>query len=128
MTMSRKQFLHTLAAGGAAALGAPLLASLGACDSDDGGGEPDGNPGGANCVANGSTATIGGNHGHMMTVTKADIAAAADKTYAIMGTAGHPHSVTITAAQFATLAANTSIQVTSSSDAGHTHSVSVACV
>jgi hypothetical protein len=121
MTMSRKQFLRTLAGAGATALGASLL--IGCSDDDDGGGG--GTP---NCIANGTSATIGANHGHTMSVSMADISAAADKTYDITGAGGHLHTVTITAAQFATLAANGSVQVTSTSGGAHTHAVTVACV
>jgi hypothetical protein len=75
---------------------------------------------------NGTTVVIGTNHGHALVVSKADVAAGVAKTYNIQGTSLHPHSVMITAAQFAMLAANTSI-TTMSSDDGHAHSVTVSC-
>jgi large exoprotein involved in heme utilization and adhesion len=121
MTMTRKQFLKTLAGTGVGLLGASLLM---ACGSDD---EEDMEPGGANCVANGTTVSIGSNHGHTLVVAKADVSAGVNKTYDIAGTSGHPHSVTITAAQFATLAANSSVSVVSTTGAGHTHDVTVVC-
>ena len=85
---------------------------------------------GGNCLANGTTSVIAANHGHSLTVPKADVAAAMDKTYDITGAALHSHMVTITAAQFAMLAANQSIMVTSTSNdpnMGHTHLVTVDC-
>jgi hypothetical protein len=62
-------------------------------------------------------------------VTATDVAAGADKTYDIMGTSGHTHSVMITGAQFQSLQSNGngSIMVTSSSAAGHTHDILVLC-
>lgn len=44
-----------------------------------------------------------------------------------MGTATHTHSVTATAANFATLTGNHSITVTSTTTDGHTHNITVVC-
>jgi hypothetical protein len=123
--MTRKQFLQTVAG----ALGAG--AALAAC-GDDGNKQVDApaqadasNP---NCLMNGTTNTIGLNHGHALTVSKADVMAGTAKTYDITGTALHAHMVTITAAQFAMLAANTTIMVTTQPDAtAHNHQVTVRC-
>ncbi len=123
MTMSRKEFLRTLAGVGAGAIGATLLMGCGS-DDDDGGMEPGDDP---NCVSNGTSALIGSNHGHTINVTMADVSAGVDKTYDISGTS-HLHMVTITAAQFAMLAANTQVSLTSTTGTGHTHSVTITCV
>ncbi len=74
-------------------------------------------------------ALIANNHpaAHSLVVPLADIEAGADKTYDIQGASAHPHTVTITAADFAALAAGQPIQMESSMDAGHTHLVSVVC-
>ena len=50
-----------------------------------------------------------------------------DRTYDIKGASSHPHSVTITAANFDRLAAAGMITVVSTRDAGHTHNVTVTC-
>src|SRR6185503_14082882 len=75
--------------------------------------------------------TIGTNHPmpHMLTVPPADITAGTEKTYNIQGASMHPHSVTLTAANFATLAGGGSITVTSTSGGtpAHTHMVTVSC-
>ena len=76
---------------------------------------------------NGTSVTIGGNHGHVLVVAKEDVVAGVDKSYNIEGTALHYHSVTITAAEFAQLAANTTITTESSFD-GHSHTITVMCV
>jgi hypothetical protein len=67
-------------------------------------------------------------HSHVLTVPVADLEDGADKTYDIQGTSQHTHTVTITAAQFATLAGGTSIMLTSTSGNGHTHAITVNCV
>lgn len=81
-----------------------------------------------NCLVNGTTVMIGGNHGHVLVVTKEEVAAGVEKIYPIQGSSGHTHSVTVTAAMFTTLQGNT--QVATNSDMGnsvHTHSVTVLC-
>lgn len=117
MSMTRKQFIGSLL-GGAALL---------ACGGDDGG-KLDGSTM-RNCAANGTNATISNNHGHAITVTSTDVGTAQEKTYDIRGTSDHTHSVTITAGNFATLQsnANGSIQATSTSVNGHTHTITVTC-
>lgn len=119
----------------------PLIAIVGlgkwtaACsdpedNSDNSGG---GGGGGTNpqpdCLNAGTKVSISANHGHSLVVPKADVAAGAEETYVITGSAGHSHSVTLTATHFASLAANQQIVVTSTpaDGAGHTHNVTVSC-
>ena len=52
--------------------------------------------------------------------------AATPKTYDIQGSAGHPHSVTLTATHFQTLSQNGRVTV-SSSLGDHVHSITVSC-
>src|SRR5437868_2050294 len=88
-----------------------------------GGSDPMVTPAG-NCLQNGTGVTIQSNHGHVLAVSKAEVAAAADKTYDITGTAGHSHTVTVTAANFAALARNEAVTVISSVTV-HTHTVNI---
>jgi len=81
---------------------------------------------GGSCLANGTTAAIGTNHGHTITVTAADVSAGVSKTFNIQGSGDHNHTVTITAAQFASLQGNVGVQITSSTN-GHSHTVTVNC-
>jgi hypothetical protein len=112
MEMTRKEFLTwSVALAGTALVG---------CSSDDSGAAT-----GSGC--NNPTATIGSNHGHVMVVDKADVDAAADKTYDIKGQSGHTHSVTLSASDFGKLKAGAAVQVVSSNGDGHTHTVSVVC-
>ena len=123
--VSRKQFLLTLAGAGAAIAAAPLLAGCGGDDDGDGA-SPDGG-GGGDCAASGTQVSIGTNHGHTLEVSAADVTAGTEQTYQIQGTSPHPHTVTVTAAHFAMLQGGQSVTVVSSSDANHTHSVTISC-
>ena len=79
---------------------------------------------------NGTVSTIGSNHGHVLVVSKADVAAGQDITYHIMGAAAHDHTVLITAAMFQMLQQNNGVMSTSSNaSAGpaHTHPITVVC-
>ena len=83
---------------------------------------------GSTTCQNGATASaISANHGHTLAVPRADVAAGGTKTYAIRGSSSHPHSVTVTSAQFAQLRAGATVTLTSTSDAGHSHTVKVIC-
>ena len=128
--MDRKTFIEK-------SLGIMLIAlpaySLVSCSSSDdsGGGlqpDPNSNPNAeANCLDNGTQASIGSNHGHALTVSQSDVQSGVERTYSIQGTSGHDHTVTITASDFTDLQGNNNITVISSNDDGHTHSVTVRC-
>lgn len=146
--MKRREFISRIAG---AAVAAPFaLGALAACGDDgggdDGGGDPadaavggpdaaprpdarrpDAMPAAVDCEANGTSITISNPHGHTMTVTKEEVTAGVEITYQIRGNGSHPHTVTITAADFTMLQANTMVTKTSSNDNGHTHSVTVRC-
>jgi hypothetical protein len=121
MTMTRKEFLGTVIG----AAGAALLAGCG----DDGGGGGGADAPGRSCTTNGTNVSIGSNHGHVLMVSAADVAAGAEKTYNITGSATHAHSVTISAANFASLQSNPgmALTLTSTSGGGHTHTVTIMC-
>lgn len=124
--MDRKTFLKK--ASGVVLVAIPTYTIV-ACSSDGSDDDdPTGGGGGqVNCLDNGTNSSIGSNHGHSLTVSKGDVTTGAEKTYAIQGSSGHPHSVTITAANFTTLKSNQNITVTSTANSGHTHSVTVSC-
>jgi hypothetical protein len=116
MGMNRKQFL------GAATSGTVMLWLQG-CGG--GGGYSDNNPPPQACGASG--ASISGNHGHVLTISEADLSSTVDKTYSIMGSASHDHTVTLTAAQLAMLKAGSSVAVSSTITASHQHTVTSNC-
>ena len=66
---------------------------------------------------------IGTNHGHTVTITSADLTAGNALSLDITGTSDHPHTVEITAAEVGQIAQGMRVQTTSSSDTGHTHTV-----
>lgn len=130
--MDRKTFIRKTTAG--ILLAIPAISLIGCSGSDDGGDpnpnpNPDPNPDQANCLENGTNSSVGSaaGHSHSFTVPKEDVQAGEEKTYVMSNVNAHTHQVTITAAQFATLQGNNSITATSTSDSGHTHSVSVSC-
>jgi len=116
MVMTRKDFLRLALFGGASLAAACGGSSDGAMQGPSG-----------NCSANGTVATIGGNHGHVLVVSKADVIAGAQKTYDIRGTADHTHQVMLTASDMATLQQNLAAQETSTVALSHSHSIAVSC-
>jgi len=145
--LTRKQFLHRALGACAGALGLTLLHACGDDSVPGGDGTGGGNGGGggnqvppdapttpiARCVQNGTMVTIRTNHGHVMVVSKEDVAARAQKSYDIHGSADHTHTVTISADQMAQLATNNAITMSSSLDSSptfgtHAHDVMVACL
>jgi hypothetical protein len=113
MDVSRKRFLGALGSG-------TVLLWLQACG---GGGDDDNDI--TSCGASG--ASIAGNHGHTLTIDEADLTSATAKTYSIMGTATHDHTVTFTPSQLAQLQSGQSVTVESSTGASHTHTVTAHC-
>ena len=69
------------------------------------------------------TGTVSANHGHVATVTGAQITAANAVLLNIQGTATHAHSVSLTADQVRAIGARTQVSVTSTTDSGHNHTV-----
>jgi hypothetical protein len=125
--LTRKQFLRSALPVCAGALGLTLLH---ACSSSSPTPGPDASPqpnNQGNCLANGTRVTIGANHGHVLVVTKDDVAARAAKTYHIQGMSDHDHTVMLTASELDQLAAGSAIMTESSVDLGHSHSIMVAC-
>lgn len=122
--MNRRSFLVRTSR---IALALPFaLGAVAACGSDDGGDDaPDAAQGG-DC-SGGTNIAIGSNHSHAMSVSDADVTAGAEKEYNLQGGSAHPHTVTLTAADFTKLQGGTTVMKTSSNDSGHTHSITVSC-
>jgi hypothetical protein len=66
---------------------------------------------------------VGSNHGHVATITSAQQQASGAATLNIRGTANHDHTVDLSAGEVAQIAAVTRVTKNSSSDSGHSHSV-----
>jgi hypothetical protein len=153
--MTRQQFLHSLLGFGIGAVALTSLAACASDGSPrPGNPDPDAGTGGTGGTGSGGTgsgsngdqgsgagsgsgtgeetcdtphATIGSNHGHVMTISASDLELTAPKTYNIQGSAAHSHSVTLTVASFATIRMHGQVMVTSTNGANHTHSVTVNC-
>ena len=132
--MKRKTFIKKTA--GALLLAIPAYCLVNCSSSDDGGYDGNTNQNNnnnnnnvsGNCLQNGAMASsITNNHGHSLTVSKADIEAGVNKTYSIMGSADHDHEITITAADFNTLKSNMQIGENSTTVQSHSHSVTISC-
>ena len=124
MEISRKAFLQNGLLAAAGLLAFSSFGCGGSNGSDTGSG---GQPGSAPDCTTGVNADIQLNHGHVLTVSPDDVAAAVDKSYDIQGTALHTHTVTVTAADFAELEKGNTLTLTTSVGATHTHTVTVQC-
>ena len=69
------------------------------------------------------TGSIGANHGHSALITSAQLAAGGAITLDIRGQADHPHMVSLSQADMASLKNRQMVSSTSSNDASHTHTV-----
>ena len=70
------------------------------------------------------TGTVSANHGHIATVTGAQITAGqALVALHIQGNATHDHTIALTADQVHAIGAKTTVSVQSTTDAGHSHTV-----
>jgi len=128
--MGRKTFFQKTA--GALLVALSVYSLLGCSNSNDDGDETPTSD--ANCadIENGMSVSIANNHGHSITVSKADIAAGTEKTYTIKGSSVHYQYITLYPDDFNLLKNNSSITVTSSAYEGgtevmHWHSVRVFC-
>jgi hypothetical protein len=123
-TVDRREF--TLAAALAALSGVAITISASACgggSSPSSPSTPTPSPGGGGAATD-KTGVIGSNHGHdNAVITAAQLTAPTQISLDIRGQATHPHTLTLTAAEVASIAANQRISKESSSDNGHSHSV-----
>lgn len=155
MAMTRKDFLRlTFFVSGAAAAGL-AGALLPGCSSDEtdssssgggggkgdggGGGTGDGGGGGRDAASEAAPVeastgfkcnqSITQNHGHTVTIAKADLDGTEAKTFSILGTADHDHQITLEPQDLADLKSGISVKKTST-DGGtsHDHEVSIICV
>jgi hypothetical protein len=112
--MTRREF--TLES--ALAVLAGVTITISGCGDDDGGTpmSPTPTPGSV-------TGTVSANHGHTAIIDSARLMAGAAISLDIRGQATHPHTVNISAAQMQTISARQQVSIVSSSDDGHTHTV-----
>ena len=118
MGMTRKTFCSSFTVGS-------VLIWLHGCG---GGGSGGGGAaaGGSSCGASGND--IEANHGHALSIPKADLDSQTTKTYSITGTSDHAHSVTFSPAQLQVLKGGMAVTATTTSGgsgvySAHVHSV-----
>lgn len=124
--MKRLDFIKRITS--LAIVGVPLMTVLNSCDNSVDEPVPGTNPPtDKDCLANGTNSSISANHGHTLTVSKDDVENGVEQSYAIQGGATHPHTVTISSSQFDTLKNNNSVEVVSTDEPGHSHTITVSC-
>lgn len=74
------------------------------------------------------TGAIGTNHGHVAVITAAQQTAANAFTLNIQGTAAHQHTVELSQAELRSLVARQAVSKVSSTDNGHSHTVTFTVV
>jgi hypothetical protein len=93
--------------------------SSGSDPSPVGGGGNGGGGGGDGSVSG----TISGNHGHVATITAAQLTAGNAVALDITGSASHSHSVSLSAQDILDVAARKTVAKASSTNSGHDHTV-----
>ena len=99
-----------------AVLAAATITITGCGGDDDPGTGPSPQPGDKSGV-------VSANHGHSAIVTAATLASPTSVTLHMRAQATHNHTLTLTAAEVTSIAANARVEKTSSTDDGHNHTV-----
>lgn len=116
-TYARREF--TLAAALLALSGATITISAcggGSSPTAPGNPQPPLNPGD-------KAGSISANHGHTAVITAAQLAGPAAVSIDIRGQSDHPHTVVLSSAEVASIAASQRVSKESSTDDGHSHTV-----
>ena len=126
--LSRRDF--TVAAALAALSGVAITISAcgggGSPTSSSGSGTTGGTTGGGTTSGTASGDKVGvisANHGHTATVTGAQLTAGGAVKLDIRGSSDHPHTLELTAADIASIAAGNKVTRESTTDSGHSHDV-----
>lgn len=117
-SISRREFTRE----SVLAMLAGVAITISGCSSNDSPTAPSQNAGGSTSAQDVS-GVVSANHGHIATVTAVQITAAGAVNLDIMGTATHTHTVSLTASQVQQIGSRQRVVVTSTTDAGHDHTV-----
>ena len=82
-----------------------------------------GGSGGGGSTTGDVSGVVSANHGHIATVTAAQITATGAVSLDIMGQATHPHTVSLTATQVQQIGSRQQVVVTSTTNESHEHTV-----
>jgi hypothetical protein len=103
----------------ALAMLAGVTITVSGCGSDERGTQTPTSP----TTAADVSGTVSANHGHVATVTGAQITAAGALNLNIQGSATHPHTVTLSADEIRQIGARQQVTKASSTDNSHSHNV-----
>jgi hypothetical protein len=73
--------------------------------------------------SNDKTGTVSANHGHEAVIAAARLTAGLAISLDIRGMATHPHTVELTAAEVTSIGSGATVSKTSTTDSGHSHTV-----
>jgi hypothetical protein len=117
-SLTRREF--TLEA--ALAILAGVTITISGCGSDSPS-SPSPTPAPAPAPSGDRAGTISANHGHTATISAAQLTTGNAISLDIRGQATHPHTVAITQAEMGQIAANQRVSKNSTTDDGHSHTV-----
>ena len=123
-TVDRREF--TVAAVLAALSGVTItISSCGGSDTPTSNPTPNPNPNPTPTppASGDKSGSISGNHGHTAVITAAQLTAAGAVDLDISGQAGHPHTVSLSAAEVTQIAQGARVSKASTTNAGHAHTV-----
>ena len=106
----------------ALALLAGVTITITGCGDDDDNGSPAPTSPSPTPVAN-VNGSVSANHGHEAVITAAQITSGGALSLDIRGQATHPHTVQVSSAQLQTIGARQQVAISSSTDNGHSHTV-----
>jgi hypothetical protein len=112
--LTRRQFTVE----SALALLAGVTITIAGCGDDDSSSPTSPTP-----PSGGVSGSVAANHGHVASISGAQMTAGGALNLDIRGQADHPHMVQLSADEMTRIAARTQVTKTSSSDNGHSHSV-----
>ena len=121
-TLDRREF--TLAAALAALSG--VVITISACGGSYSPSSPTPTPNPAPTptpAAGDKTAVISANHGHVATITAAQLTAAGAVELDIRGSADHPHSVSLSASEITSISGGQRVSKPSTTNSSHDHTV-----
>ena len=118
-TLSRREF--TLES--ALAMLAGVAITVSGCGSDSPSSPTTSGGGGGGGTSTDVNGDVSANHGHVATITGAQITAAGALSLNIMGNATHPHTVSLSASQVQQIGERQRVMVTSTTDGSHDHTV-----
>ena len=118
-SISRREFTLEWAM----AMLAGVAITISGCSDSPSSPTPSTGGGGGGTTSGDVSGVISANHGHVATITSAQLAAGGALNLNIMGNATHAHTVSLTGTQLQQIGSKQQVAVISTTDAGHDHTV-----